>query len=108
MKVTPKQAAERAGVSLSLIYLWCEERRLPHFRLGSRGRRGRILIDEGDLHSFLESMKVPAGAPDALPPESPPNAGGFTMLDPGRLREAWRRRGGSAGRTGGGSAPSSS
>jgi predicted site-specific integrase-resolvase len=28
VKLNPKQAAERAGVSLSLIYLWCKEGRL--------------------------------------------------------------------------------
>ena len=37
-----KQAAERARVSESLIYRWCAERRLRHYRLGGNGRRGRI------------------------------------------------------------------
>jgi excisionase family DNA binding protein len=58
MKLTPEHAAEKVGVSRSLVYRWCEEGRLPHYRLGGRGRRGRILIDEGDLEAFLESLKV--------------------------------------------------
>ena len=58
MKLTPKHAAERAGVSLALIYQWCEERRLPHFRCGGLGKRGRILIDESDLAEFLKSCRV--------------------------------------------------
>jgi excisionase family DNA binding protein len=58
MKLTPRQAAERIGVSPQLIYRWCEERRLPHFRCGGRGRRGRILIDPADLDAFLETLKV--------------------------------------------------
>ena len=31
--LTPKEAAERAKVSRSLIYRWCDERRLPHIRV---------------------------------------------------------------------------
>jgi excisionase family DNA binding protein len=61
MRLTPEQAAERAGVSRNLVYRWCEERRLPHYRLGGRGRRGRILIDEGDLEAFLERCKITPG-----------------------------------------------
>ncbi len=58
MKLTPKQAAHAAGVSLSLIYEWCDERRLPHYRLGGRGKRGKILIALDDLQRFLESCRV--------------------------------------------------
>jgi excisionase family DNA binding protein len=32
--LTVKRAAERAGVSVSLIYSLCAEGRLPHIRLG--------------------------------------------------------------------------
>jgi excisionase family DNA binding protein len=62
MKLSVKQAAQRAGVSPALLYRWCEERRLPHYRLGGQGRRGRIQIEEADLDAFLESCKVEAGA----------------------------------------------
>ena len=37
---------------------WPWERRLPHYRLGGQGRRGRILIEEADLEAFLETLKV--------------------------------------------------
>ena len=53
MKLTPKQAAEREGISPSLVYRWCEEGRLPHYRVGAVGRRGRILIDPADLNAFM-------------------------------------------------------
>jgi excisionase family DNA binding protein len=58
--VTVKQAAERAGVSESLVYEWCSEQRLPHYRLGGQGRRGKIVIDEADLTRFLDECRVAA------------------------------------------------
>ena len=62
-----KQAAARAGVSPSLVYLWTTvEKRLPHSRLGRRGSRGKILIEDADLDAFLASMKVGGG--EAPPP----------------------------------------
>ncbi len=66
MKLTVKEAAERACVSAALVYQWCEEKRLPHYRMGQQGRRGKILIDESDLDAFLASLKV---MPAASPPE---------------------------------------
>ena len=57
-KLTPRQAAEHTNVSSQLIYRWCQERRLPHYRCGGQGRRGRILIDPADLDAFLQSLKV--------------------------------------------------
>jgi excisionase family DNA binding protein len=58
MLLTVKQAAEKAGVSESLIYQWCEERRLAHFRAGGKGRRGKILIAPADLDAFMASIRV--------------------------------------------------
>ena len=58
-----EQAAERAGVSEKLVYRWCAGHRLPHFRCGARGRRGRILIDPADLDAFMRTLKVDAGPP---------------------------------------------
>ena len=58
MKLNVKQAAERAGVSESLLYQLCSEGRLPHYRLGGRGRRGKILIAAEDLDAFMESCRV--------------------------------------------------
>ena len=57
-KLSVRQVTERAGVSLNLVYGWVRDRRLPHYRVGTTGKRGRILIDEADLDAFLESLKV--------------------------------------------------
>lgn len=58
--LTVKEAAERAGVSESLIYEWCAERRLAHYRPGGKGKRGKILVAPADLDAFMESLKVEA------------------------------------------------
>jgi excisionase family DNA binding protein len=58
--LTVKQAAERAGVSESLVYQWIEERRLPHYRLGGKGKRGKIGISPRDLDAFIQSLRVEA------------------------------------------------
>lgn len=57
VRLTPKQAAERAGVSSNLIYLGCKEGRLALYRLGSEGSRGRILIDPADLDRLMEACR---------------------------------------------------
>lgn len=56
--VTVKQAAERIGVSDSLVYEWCANGLLKHYRFGGKGKRGKILIEEGELDSFLASRRV--------------------------------------------------
>lgn len=63
-KLTIRQASERTGVSTSLLYQMCAERRLPHFRLGRDGRRGKLLVEEGDLEAFLAAARVEARAGD--------------------------------------------
>jgi excisionase family DNA binding protein len=68
MKITIRKAAERAGVSVALVYAWCEERRLSHFRLGAKGKRGKILIEEADLDAFLRECRVEAGEAGAEGP----------------------------------------
>lgn len=57
--MTPKQAAERMGVSLSLVYQLLQQRRIPAYRVGVRGR-GKWLIEEPDLNEFLASCRVEA------------------------------------------------
>jgi excisionase family DNA binding protein len=57
MKLTPKQAAERAVVSVSLVYQWCQDGVLIHYRFGRQGKRGRIRIEDSDLESFLTTCK---------------------------------------------------
>jgi excisionase family DNA binding protein len=67
-KLTVKMAAEKAGVSAALVYKWCDERRLRHYRLGGEGKKGKILIEESDLEAFLQSVCVEAtGNPDEGP-----------------------------------------
>jgi excisionase family DNA binding protein len=51
-----REAAERLGVSTSMVYLLCGARRLDHFRL--RLGRGTIRIRETDLQAYLEGCKV--------------------------------------------------
>jgi len=60
------EAAERIGVSESLVYQWVEERRIPHYRLGGKGKRGKVMIAEADLSAFLASCRQEAK------PEIPP------------------------------------
>jgi excisionase family DNA binding protein len=55
--VDVREAAEKLGCSASLIYAFIEEGRLPHIRLGRRGKRGKISIREEDLKKFVESLQ---------------------------------------------------
>jgi len=48
----------RLGVSPSLVYAWCEEQLLPHYRMGGKGKRGKILVEEFALDAFLQTCKV--------------------------------------------------
>ncbi len=57
-RLTVKEAAGRAGVSSALVYEWCDERRLAHYRVGGVGKRGKILIEPADLDVFMASLKV--------------------------------------------------
>jgi excisionase family DNA binding protein len=54
--LTVKQAAASLGVSESLVYAWCRQRLLPHYRFGLG--RGKIMIDQAQLDEFLESKHV--------------------------------------------------
>lgn len=64
---TVKQTAERLGVSASLVYQWCQEKRLAHVRLGKAGRRGKILIEETDVEAFVAAARVEAGEAASSP-----------------------------------------
>ncbi len=57
MKLTPKECAKRACVSLSLIYALLQQRKIPALRIGVRGR-GKWLVEEEDLDGFLANCKV--------------------------------------------------
>ena len=56
--MTVKEFAERAEISQSLAYLLIAEGRVPHRRIGQRGRRGVIRITEDDLRAFMEDIKT--------------------------------------------------
>ena len=58
------EAAEQLDVSPSLVYQWCAEKRLPHFRLGRRGRRGTIRIQVDELSEFMKCLRVESAASD--------------------------------------------
>jgi excisionase family DNA binding protein len=95
MKLTAKQAAARAGVSPGLVYAWCEARRLPHYRMPGRGRRGKLLIDADELDAFLAASRVEAQeeTPIRRPIRRFRAGGVFGNLDSDRLRAAWRKEG---------------
>src|SRR5579872_2359648 len=66
--LTPNQAAEKAGVSTSLVYEWCAQGLLPHYRFGRQGRRGTIRIEEAELEAFLARCRQAARPPEETPP----------------------------------------
>jgi excisionase family DNA binding protein len=66
--LTVKQASELAGVSDSLIYEWCTEKLLVHYRLGAKGRRGKVMIDDKDLETFLAACRQEAQPQAEVPP----------------------------------------
>ncbi len=59
--MTVAEFAARAEISKSLAYRIIEEGRVPHRRIGQKGRRGKILIAEEDYRRFMESVKAGAG-----------------------------------------------
>jgi excisionase family DNA binding protein len=58
--MTVKEAAERLEISPSLVYTLCAEGRLQHLRIGTEGRRGKIVIMEKHLRAFLEKLETAA------------------------------------------------
>jgi excisionase family DNA binding protein len=66
-----KQAAERAGVSSALVYAWVADG-LPHYRVGRKGRGGRIRIAEADLDAFLAGLKRGRSQKAPPPATKPP------------------------------------
>jgi excisionase family DNA binding protein len=66
--LTIKMAAERAGVSTGLVYIWVESGALAHYRVGRPGSRGGIRIAEADLQAFLASLKRGKEPEESVPP----------------------------------------
>ncbi len=89
--LTVAEAAERVGVSESLIYQWIDERRLPHYRLGGKGKRGKIGISPRDLDDFIASLRVEGETASSAPASSDSPGGTYSELDPQRLQRAWRK-----------------
>lgn len=56
--LTVKQVAERLGVSESLVRCWIRDRALPHYRVGAKGKRGKIVVAQEDLDEFLALFRV--------------------------------------------------
>ena len=63
--LTVKQVAANLRISASLVYGWCDDHLLPHYRMGGKGKRGKILIEETALTAFLQSRKVEGKPVDA-------------------------------------------
>ncbi|MBA4190923.1 MAG: hypothetical protein C0467_23285 [Planctomycetaceae bacterium] len=62
------EAALHATVCETMIRNWVADRTLPHFRVGSQGRRGKILISVEDLDQLLANFKVTGQASKPAPP----------------------------------------
>lgn len=92
--MTVAQAAAKAGVSESLVYLWCRQGTLRHLRLGGRGKRGVIRIAPADLDAALAAFTVGQRPPPAAsaPASAGSPAGPFSVLNPKRLAKAWKPR----------------
>lgn len=62
MLLKVRQVADRLGVSVSLVYQLCSDGLLTHLRLGGKGKRGRVMVEESDLAAFLEGCRREASA----------------------------------------------
>ncbi len=66
-----REAAAHAGVSETMIRQWLREGTLPHFRVGAKGKRGKILITAADLDAVLAGFKVGRPEPVKAPAPKP-------------------------------------
>lgn len=55
--MTVRQAAERLGISASLVYALCRDGVLKHFRHGRPGKRGTIRIPEQAVAEYIASCE---------------------------------------------------
>ena len=53
-----KDAAKRLEISQSLLYQLIAEGRMPHRRIGGRGRRGKIVLKDEDIKEFENSVRM--------------------------------------------------
>lgn len=90
--LTVQQAAQRANVSVALVYVWCSSGQLAHYRLGAKGKRGGIRIDDVDLTAFLASCRK-AGESDAARPRAAGDADDFAAYYQRVMDEVARKTG---------------
>jgi hypothetical protein len=69
--MTVDEFAKRAEISKSLAYLLIAEGRVPHRRIGQKGRRGCIRITEEDYRAFICRLR-PEAEPFSRPELSHP------------------------------------
>jgi hypothetical protein len=67
-----KQAALHACISETILRGWISSGQLPHYRLGSKGKRGKIVIAKEDLDGFLANFRVSGPATPAPKPSVTP------------------------------------
>ena len=60
--LTVKEAALRACVCEALVREWVASGQLAHYRLGAKGRRGKIMIAVEDLDGLLAELRARAGS----------------------------------------------
>lgn len=89
-RLTVHQAALLVPTSDSMVYQWVKEKRFEVLRVGARGRRGKILIEEEVFRVFLETLKIEPSE-SSVPVSSPSRVAPFSELDPKRLAKAWKR-----------------
>jgi hypothetical protein len=75
MMLAVKPVAERLRISASLVYSWCEDHLLPHYRMGGEGKRGKILIEQAAADGKLGPSEwyILAKAPEVVLNEVPEN-----------------------------------
>jgi hypothetical protein len=73
MFLTVKQIAQRAHVCERVVRGWIKDGLLDTYRFGSKGKRGKVLVKDGDLDALLESFRVAGGAQPPAPASPPPS-----------------------------------
>ncbi len=69
--LTVAEAARHACVCESMIRQWVRDGTLPHYRLGAKGKRGKIAIAVEDLDGVLAGFKVAKRGPEPIKASAP-------------------------------------